>query len=279
MGVTRARAGFTLIELLVVIAIIAILAAILFPVFAQARAKARQTTCTSNLKQMSLGLLMYVQDNDEVFAAVTGENYPVTPGVDWGGDTWAYNDIFVLIQPYVKNYGVFFCPDRAKFVPASGDFCAPGPMTYQVWGYGYNWSSGYGPSGGPNSLWNRGDGCVGTDTLMPNGKWILPGNPIARVRFPASFAILGDTADTPRQTLHTASYDTRCNPSSGWNADLPTGGRHSNGNSFAFADGHAKWYKVNLTYVDPYNVGVTTPAVLPNRMWLSADWDGVVSVP
>src|SRR5437764_7763601 len=61
------RAGFTLIELLVVIAIIAILAAILFPVFAQARAKARQTTCLSNVRQISLGFMMYVQDYDETF--------------------------------------------------------------------------------------------------------------------------------------------------------------------------------------------------------------------
>src|SRR5687768_4855155 len=63
----RLPRGFTLIELLVVIAIIAILAAILFPVFAQARAKARQATCTSNMKQLSLGLMMYIQDYDEMF--------------------------------------------------------------------------------------------------------------------------------------------------------------------------------------------------------------------
>src|ERR1700760_1989216 len=75
----RRREAFTLIELLVVIAIIAILAAILFPVFAQVREKARQATCASNQKQIGLGILQYVQDNDEIYPFAAG-NYP---GVGW----------------------------------------------------------------------------------------------------------------------------------------------------------------------------------------------------
>jgi prepilin-type N-terminal cleavage/methylation domain-containing protein len=76
--VIRHRVGFTLIELLVVIAIIAILAAILFPVFAQARAKARQATCSSNLRQIGVGILMYAQDYDELLPTglVAGPNVP-----------------------------------------------------------------------------------------------------------------------------------------------------------------------------------------------------------
>src|SRR2546421_1398068 len=89
------RSGFTLIELLVVIAIIAILAAILFPVFAQARAKARQAGCLSNMKQLATGILMYAQDWDETFPFVGGQTAAASPGVDWGKDTWAYNDIYV----------------------------------------------------------------------------------------------------------------------------------------------------------------------------------------
>src|SRR5438132_3273033 len=77
----RRHAGFTLIELLVVIAIIAILAAILFPVFAQARDKARQTACLSNLKQLSLGVLMYAQDYDEV---LPGNAYELPNNPDFG---------------------------------------------------------------------------------------------------------------------------------------------------------------------------------------------------
>jgi len=100
--------GFTLIELLVVIAIIAILAAILFPVFAQARAKARQASCTSNVKQLSLGFMMYVQDYDENF-----------PYWNWGNSnglsgtvTRNHFESFWInaIYPYVKNGGVYACP-------------------------------------------------------------------------------------------------------------------------------------------------------------------------
>ena len=131
--------GFTLIELLVVIAIIAILAAILFPVFAQARAKARQTACLSNMKQIGIGLMMYAQDYDETLAGnhnglnvaggaphnnqgdsgttdgnipsvrnplgfMTPESGPTSTGLvlrNWNRD----------IQPYVKNLQIYVCPD------------------------------------------------------------------------------------------------------------------------------------------------------------------------
>ncbi len=103
------RRGFTLIELLVVIAIIAILAAILFPVFAKAREKARQITCDSNMKQLGLGILQYAQDNDEKLYYLRGNpanNYQVDttnnatfPG--WAGPTY----------PYVKSTGIYKCPD------------------------------------------------------------------------------------------------------------------------------------------------------------------------
>ena len=101
------RNGFTLIELLVVIAIIAILAAILFPVFARAREKARQSSCLSNVKQLMLGTLMYAQDYDEVLPRHINDHL----GDEWpGGERylgWTY-----MIEPYIKNRQILMCPSR-----------------------------------------------------------------------------------------------------------------------------------------------------------------------
>ncbi len=93
--------GFTLIELLVVIAIIAILAAILFPVFAKAREKARQISCASNEKQIGLAFMQYLQDNDEMFpCGIRGTTFGFL-GSGWAGE----------LYPYVKSAGVYKCPD------------------------------------------------------------------------------------------------------------------------------------------------------------------------
>src|SRR3984957_10656640 len=101
MPIYPPRLAFTLIELLVVIAIIAILAAILFPVFAQAREQARKTTCLSNVKELGLGTLMYVQDYDETFPISwgNGNNFTGNPDpTDLLANNW-YNAIY----PYIKN--------------------------------------------------------------------------------------------------------------------------------------------------------------------------------
>jgi len=104
----RKRTAFTLIELLVVIAIIAILAAILFPVFAQAREKARQANCLSNFKQIGLGVMMYVQDWDETYP--TSRLYALKGGSDCNQKivTWKAET-----APYVKNLGVYKCPSNS----------------------------------------------------------------------------------------------------------------------------------------------------------------------
>ena len=101
------KKGFTLIELLVVIAIIAILAAILFPVFAKAREKARQSSCLSNVKQLGLALLSYCQDNDECFPLWISDRHGTNP---YSGGTTTYYPIFLM--PYVKNTQVWVCPSR-----------------------------------------------------------------------------------------------------------------------------------------------------------------------
>lgn len=124
----QARRGFTLIELLVVIAIIAILAAILFPVFAQAREAARKASCQSNLKQLALGAMMYAQDFDESFPTSGKTCDAAQPDGSAGclygalirgnlrigyGDTWQGGGVAVL-QPYLKNQGVIWCPNQGK---------------------------------------------------------------------------------------------------------------------------------------------------------------------
>jgi prepilin-type N-terminal cleavage/methylation domain-containing protein len=115
----RARRAFTLIELLVVIAIIAILAAILFPVFAQAREKARLATCTSNLKQFALGIIQYCGDNDGGLPmGITGKNQ--------NGPVVAANlgipqfNVPTEIQPYVRSQQIFQCPDDNGFADKTG---------------------------------------------------------------------------------------------------------------------------------------------------------------
>ncbi|BDI30496.1 hypothetical protein CCAX7_25470 [Capsulimonas corticalis] len=118
------RSAFTLIELLVVIAIIAILAAILFPVFAKAREKARQTSCASNMKQLGLAVMQYVQDSDET--------YPSAWGSDVCTQTWRQ-----MVYNYVKSADVYRCPSNpagkdAAWDPAAGNGCTA-RVYPQIW--------------------------------------------------------------------------------------------------------------------------------------------------
>jgi prepilin-type N-terminal cleavage/methylation domain-containing protein/prepilin-type processing-associated H-X9-DG protein len=126
----RRRLGFTLIELLVVIAIIAILAAILFPVFAQAREKARATSCLSNCKQLGTAIQMYAQDYDETlpYSGVYGAQHPLfKAGYNWG--FWV-----ILFDPYIKNRNVWQCPSGKKDGEA---LIGPKTDRFPV-NYGYN---------------------------------------------------------------------------------------------------------------------------------------------
>jgi prepilin-type N-terminal cleavage/methylation domain-containing protein/prepilin-type processing-associated H-X9-DG protein len=139
--VSHPNVGFTLIELLVVIAIIAILAAILFPVFAQARARARQTSCLSNMRQLGNALTMYVQDYDETFHKGNWASIPTPQSFPPFGtltgtnviNGWARWPFFYY--PYIKNLGIFDCPESPDKLTE---------LTNANWGndgnYAYNYS-------------------------------------------------------------------------------------------------------------------------------------------
>jgi len=135
------KRGFTLIELLVVIAIIAILAAILFPVFAQARESARKTSCLSNIKQTGLGLLMYAQDYDEQcvpWADPTYQNGVLPPGEPFaqGFDR--------LIQPYLKSNHITGCPSDLS--PGTNEFPRGGPNVVRSWSMPGSMGGGWCPN-------------------------------------------------------------------------------------------------------------------------------------
>ncbi len=133
------KRGFTLIELLVVIAIIAILAAILFPVFARAREKAKQASCLSNVKQLILATMQYVQDYDECMPA---SYQPLATTIPETGGAYTY--WYWLLQPYIKNRQVLACPAWSKYFLGYG-------WNYYYLTYAWPGSGGYGSGGCPVS--------------------------------------------------------------------------------------------------------------------------------
>jgi len=140
---TRARSAFTLIELLVVIAIIAILAAILFPVFAQAREKGRQASCISNEKQLALAVIMYVQDYDETkppsFIRVGVQGGVVSNRPDVATQTWR-----PIVLPYVKNRQLFVCPSLAGTAKTDWGLLQDDGIIDIKSSYALDWYDGYG---------------------------------------------------------------------------------------------------------------------------------------
>ena len=149
---TRRNRAFTLIELLVVIAIIAILAAILFPVFARARENARRASCQSNLKQIGLGIMQYTQDYDETMPLATFGTSSFGPSQ--AGVSWKWMD---AIYPYVKSEQIFNCPSQTlpytdtqdnfrsyAYVNPSGSAAAAAPANYGSYGANANYAEANG---------------------------------------------------------------------------------------------------------------------------------------
>jgi prepilin-type N-terminal cleavage/methylation domain-containing protein/prepilin-type processing-associated H-X9-DG protein len=220
----RSRRGFTLIELLVVIAIIAILAAILFPVFAQARAKARGVSCLSNVKQLGSAFHMYTQDYDETCPSMWGGSGACQPSGQNCSWEWWYG-----LHPYIKNITMLYCPERSDGGPGSYNAYGRALGMNRYSGYGYNW----GPIG-----W-RGGGLMGPQARNAAGQSFIVGKSLAAIVNPADTFAFGDTYDTPRMTVGIGfAADT-------WPGTSNSGLRHTSGMfNYAFCDGHAKAIKV-----------------------------------
>lgn len=261
-----AKRAFTLIELLVVIAIIAILAAILFPVFAQAREKARQASCASNLKQMSLAIIQYTQDYDET--------YPIgglqTPGF-WMDQnvTWPK-----IILPYIKTLAVYRCPSDGKDDPhkdrawiGAGNTISYSVNSFQrdyaAFGQGANQLVG--PFGAPNYAASLGSG-------SPESKLTRPSDTILMCEVHNEDVAAASNSDAKANASWWAAFPIQYRAGLGWvqatNGNAPDGtattahvaGKYRatdrNGNvsvhnnemsNFAFCDGHVKAMKPEQT--------------------------------
>ncbi len=222
----KKRSAFTLIELLVVIAIIAILAAILFPVFARARENARRSSCQSNLKQIALGAFQYLQDYDERFPNqhTTGAT-SATPPVGWG-DT---------IQPYLKSLQLYQCPSDPD----------AGTLTPTVRGYAdYYINAALGNTGTATApRYNAGG--ISQSAVENASLTIFIGEGVGDSSFSTArfrtngFSTRGAVGNTAEETQ--PSYGTAGLISSGGASG--TAQRHLEGSNFSFTDGHVKWYR------------------------------------
>jgi len=243
--------GFTLIELLVVIAIIAILAAILFPVFAQAREKARQITCASNMKELALAFLMYDEDYDETYPMAFNDGIGAgLPGARWQ----------TCILPYIKSNGVFGCPDDAA---GQSDPLNPGQV-----GCSYAVNSFF-------SYYNEGPLTVGPIGLNSGYDPSQFANTEAEMTQPAGTILLCEVwnADAEKAPC-TAGNDIYCsNDINFGQSGIITGG------SFAGDGLYIPWGGVgnnpnlmNGTYASPSSTGFNDTALTGNEL------DGSVSV-
>jgi prepilin-type N-terminal cleavage/methylation domain-containing protein/prepilin-type processing-associated H-X9-DG protein len=200
--------GFTLIELLVVIAIIAILAAILFPVFARAREKARQASCMSNLKQITLAALMYLQDYDErMIFNHTGANV---------GGRW--HEWWTNLQPYCKNWQLFKCPSSSVNIyngvnygkRGCGDNILSGELSRHFWGGDQGILAEF--QAPAETIWFA-DWGGGQGPPSPNGHRLCPHWHVGRTYVGYVHPLL-----------------------------------HNDGTNYGMMDGHVKWLKYESTY-------------------------------
>ena len=250
------RKAFTLIELLVVIAIIAILAAILFPVFAQAKSAAKKTVALSNVKQIGLAFTMYTNDYDDT-APKLGGHMQATPGV-----TIDYTD---QLLPYTKNKDLFQDPSR-KDIDAP---CTPGAHTDEdnqcdYAGFGYNW----GPilrRGGGLLLRQIADPNYVSSTVTPTaGANYIPGINMGSITAPANMFAFGTSYDTRRITMGVDFL--LCT----WGGTADTQLRYNGSWPVAYADGHAKTLQFKAGFGD--NAAENNKFAVPSNMSLLTNY-------
>jgi len=207
----RRRQGFTLIELLVVIAIIAILAAILFPVFSRAREKARQTSCLSNLRQLATAVGQYVQDYDETFPMSV---YPSLNAAGMCALTMAG-----AIEPYIKNRQIYQCPSEPRELDVDAAFRGLGFRGgecggFQFTSYMFNFAVFEEGSGNP---------------MFPNPAAVVR---LAEIQFPVETVMNYDGNLAAQSACDFSLFDS------------PVQGRHMEFANANYVDGHAKVVKV-----------------------------------
>ena len=234
----RGTKAFTLIELLVVIAIIAILAAILFPVFARARENARRSSCQSNMKQIGLGLMQYTQDYDEqmplLYADLNGG------GFNNGDRAWPQ-----LIFPYVKSGQIFQCPSEKQSPPANANFetanCADtllGLSDYALNRYMFKHTI----TGG-SKITNADRAGIAI------GEMTQPSNTLMLVEYVGNHMAVSHSGNSTVNSAQTCVEPATPTFSRGYffmNGVDDVKTRHFEGANAAFGDGHVKWFKAEM---------------------------------
>jgi prepilin-type N-terminal cleavage/methylation domain-containing protein len=256
------KTGFTLIELLVVIAIIAILAAILFPVFGRARDNARRSTGISNVKQISLGILQYLQDYDERFFDTVTERQAQSTTKIGAVATLAQAENFsyrAKLQPYVKSVQLFKDPSAPEWPAASaGQFFSTD--------YGFHSNEGTFENGFGQADWYKSNPSFGVNSS----------HSLASVDNASKYIILGEAGRSDASPSRGGLYPLNDNSDPSKYYGFPGGPaagtltgqarpikRHFDGVIFGYLDGHAKWARPQTTWATP----VVAPNLNVNNQW------------